>query len=209
MNNQVTIAPDELGNVIRVSKNNSDYGHVRLTQDRVIITVNGWVKNSNVSALLHGTVEDLQIIGIADKETLPGKIIIRESVDPFSKNDPDRDLKIAGETGVICCSHGEPIYRKSFYDPSGTQEDDLVPHTNGDAIREAQALSSPNSDGIKKKAEEISKQQLEDIKKNINEEVTNETTEEVTEEVTKDETLEEVTAPQEEVVEEVDDSFEL
>ncbi len=33
---KVNIQPDELGNVIRVSKNNPEYGHVRITQDRVV-----------------------------------------------------------------------------------------------------------------------------------------------------------------------------
>ena len=33
--NKVQIMPDELGNVVRQSKNNTDFGYVRLQQDKV------------------------------------------------------------------------------------------------------------------------------------------------------------------------------
>ena len=55
-------------------------------------------------------------------------------------SDPDRDLKVAGETGIICCTaDGEPIYRTTFYDVTGEQADTFIPHANGDAIRQANA----------------------------------------------------------------------
>jgi|3_EtaG_2_1085321.scaffolds.fasta_scaffold80595_2 hypothetical protein len=145
MPNKIMVEPDDSGNVIRISKNNPIYGHVRLTQDVTAFGVNGWVKSSTRSTLIHGTVEDLETVGIADMKELSGKIVIREQTEPFSSNEPDRDLKIAGDTGVICCKDGEPIYRKTFYDASGLQEDDLVAHTNGDAIREAQGGGSSKS----------------------------------------------------------------
>lgn len=140
---KVTIAPDEMGNVIRVSQKNPEYGHVRLVQETVGYTVNGWVKKQSRSTLLHGTVEDLKSVGIQDMTELPGQIVIRESVEAFSTDDSDRDLKIAGDTGIVCCKlnhdtgEEQPIYRRSFYDPTNAQTDELVPHTNSDAIREA------------------------------------------------------------------------
>tara|TARA_R110002020_G_scaffold29744_1_gene93843 strand:+ start:2247 stop:2870 length:624 start_codon:yes stop_codon:yes gene_type:complete len=151
MPNKIMVEPDDSGNVIRVSKNNPVYGHVRLSQDVTAFGVNGWVKSSTRSTLIHGTVEDLETVGIADMKELSGNIIIREQTEPFSSTDPDRDLKIAGDTGIICCKDGEPIYRKTFYDATGLQVDDLVAHTNGDAIREAQSggaskSMSPNLD---------------------------------------------------------------
>ena len=45
MQNQVNIQADDMGNVVRLSKNNSDYGFIRLTQDRVIINSNNFVNN--------------------------------------------------------------------------------------------------------------------------------------------------------------------
>lgn len=140
MQNKVTIVPDDNGNVIRQSKNNEEYGYVRVTQEAVQYGVNGWVNRKVRSALILGKMDDLKEIGLGKMESLPGKIVIKESTDPFNANEPDRDLKIAGETGIICCTaDGEPIYRTSFYDASGSLQDELVPHSNGQAIREANA----------------------------------------------------------------------
>jgi len=140
MQNKVTVVPDDNGNVIRQSKNNEEYGYVRVTQEAVQYGVNGWVNRKVRSALILGKMDDLKEIGLGKMESLPGKIVIKESTDPFNANEPDRDLKIAGETGIICCTaDGEPIYRTSFYDASGSLQDELVPHSNGQAIREANA----------------------------------------------------------------------
>ena len=149
---KVTIVQDELGNVIRISKNNPDYGHVRLTQDAVTYTATGWVKKQSRSTLLHGEVEDLKAVNIQKKKTLPGCIYIVEQFEGFSTDNPDRDLKVAGLTGIILKGTntvtGEvdaPIYRKSFYDVTGTMEDVLVPHTNGQEIREANSDKTMNA----------------------------------------------------------------
>tara|TARA_R110002020_G_scaffold36503_5_gene109790 strand:+ start:4836 stop:5438 length:603 start_codon:yes stop_codon:yes gene_type:complete len=200
MQDKVTIAPDDAGNIIRVSTNNSEYGYVRVTQENVAFTATGWVKKSVRGALIHGTVEDLKDIGIAKKKSLPGNIVITESTKPFSADDPDRDLKIAGNTGVVCCSHGEPIYRKSFYDQSGLQEDTLIPHTNGEDIKEAQGTESVAGNADKEEhGVTMTPEQLAEIKEGIDEEVEENKEEEVDEEPV-EETVEE---------EEKDDSFEL
>ena len=138
MQNQVTIVADDNGNVIRQSKNNAEYGYVRVIQDAVQYGSNGWVNRKTRSALILGKMEDLKEIGLDTMDSLPGRIVVKESTEPFSQTDPDRDLKIAGSTGIICCtSDGEPIYRTTFYDATGDQLDELKAHANGDAIREA------------------------------------------------------------------------
>lgn len=142
MNSKVQIIPDELGNVVRQSKNNSEFGYVRLQQDRVTYGSTGWIKRSQVSTLLHGKMDDFDAIGIKDQTELTGKIIIREQTEPFSANDPDRDLKYAGDTGIVCCAYGEPIYRKTFFVTDLAAEDVFVAHTNGDAIREANGIAT-------------------------------------------------------------------
>ena len=142
MQGQVKILADDMGNVIRQSSNNAEYGHVRLQQQRVTFSNTSWVRNSNVTALIHGKVEDLQALNLNANDSLPGKIIIKESLEPFSNNDPDRDLKYAGETGIICCVDGQPIYRKTFFVPDVNAQDVLVAHDNGDAIREANGQST-------------------------------------------------------------------
>jgi len=205
MQNQVKIAPDELGNVIRVSKNNSDYGHVRITYNSVGFSASGWVNPVNLSALIHGKVEDLNDIGIAKMETLPGKIYVREQFEAFSEVDPNRDLKIAGDTGVVCVGTdtdtGEidcPIYRKTFYDQTGTVSDILIPHTNSDSIKKANATKSA-ADGadVSQNNVTITDEALANIKKGIDEEETVE------------ETQEETIVNEEETIVDEEESFEL
>jgi hypothetical protein len=142
MQSKVNILADDMGNVIRQSSNNSEYAYVRLQQDRVTFGNNGWVKKSSISTLLHGKLEDLQSLDLKANATLPGKLIIKEQLEPFSNNDPDRDLKYAGDTGIICCVDGQPIYRKTFYVVDETAQDVLIAHNNGDAIREANGTST-------------------------------------------------------------------
>ena len=133
---------DDMGCVIRVSQTNPEYGFIRLQQQRVQFTSGGWVKATNISTLLHGKVEDLESLNFQANQEIPGKIVIKEQTEPFSPNDPDRDLKYAGSTGVICCAYGEPIYRKTFFTTNVEESDVLIAHTNGDAIREANGIST-------------------------------------------------------------------
>ena len=136
--NQVEIVPNEHGAKIRVSKNNPEYAHVLLVQNKTWIAPSGWVRKRRMSTLINGKVEDLKEIGLNKMKYLPGQIVIKEQLEPFScSSDQDRDIKYAGDTGVICCKDGEIIYRKCFYDASMTDTDVFVQHTNGDAIREA------------------------------------------------------------------------
>lgn len=160
MTNKVEIIADELGNNIRISKNDPQYAHVRLQQSRTMFGTNGWVKKSVVSTLLHGKTEELVELDLNNLKELNGKIIIREQLVPFNENDPERDYKIAGDTGVICCVDGQPIYRKTFFVPDTKAEDELIAHNNGDAIRQANA--SKNTDSIAKIKNNIQNQKVED-----------------------------------------------
>ena len=205
-NGKVTIVPDEHGNVIRVSKNNPEYGHIRLTQEKLGISTTNWVRNQSKSTLIHGTVEDLQATGIADKKELPGQIITREQLTPFSNENPDRDLKIAGETGIICVGintdTGEvdvPIYRKTFYSMDLSENDILVPHTNSNEIREANGSDS--------KKVTISKEKLEEMTQEVEEEEKPKTTRRNKKDKTEEIEEIEETSPEEVEVEE--NSFEL
>jgi hypothetical protein len=61
---------------------------------------------------------------------------------PFNAKNPERDLKIAGETGIICSVAGAPIYRKTVYSASANAEDVLIKHDNVDQLRAAYAAKS-------------------------------------------------------------------
>ena len=139
----VKIDADELGNVIRQSSKNPDYGFIRLTQKRRIIGANNFVNVKQLSTLIHGKIEDLEETGLQHTKEINGKIYIIEQTTPFNEENPDIDLKMAGTTGIVCAtSDGEPIYRKTFYSEDENVSDTLVPHANGDAIREANGTSA-------------------------------------------------------------------
>jgi len=132
----VTVVADKNGNVINVSQNNPDYGYVRVEQQSIQINEQGWLKSVKKSTLLKGKMKDLLEAGYREGTQIPGKIIIKESLTPFNDENPDRDLKIAGQTGVICRVDDQPIYRQSFYTTNLNAWDELMGHNNTDEIRD-------------------------------------------------------------------------
>jgi len=145
----VVIVKDDMGNTIRISKNNPEYAHVRLSQERSWLSAMGWFTKRNVTTLIHGKTDEIKASGIGRMKKLPGNIRIVEQLTPFNESNPDRDLKYAGDTGVVCCQDGQPIYRRTFYDATAQLEDELIAHTNSDAIREA------NSNSVNLESDEI------------------------------------------------------
>ena len=194
---KVRVTPDDQGNVIRVSKNNPEYGCIRLEQSRVVFSTNGWVNNKKVSALLQGEIESLQSLAFTADTELAGKIVVREQTVAFNSKDPDRDLKMAGDTGVVCCRYGEPIYRKTFFVTNEEEADIFIAHTNAQDIKDANGGSKG----------ELSQSELEDIMtKSDKKKSKAEKNAEITMEDVKEEVVEE---PQEEVVEMENETFEL
>lgn len=133
----VTVVGDASGNVITVSKNNPEYGYVRLEQTHVNISDRGWLKLSKRSALIQGKVSDLVTANFVAHSPIPGKIIVMESHEPFNEKDPSRDLKVAGQSGVVCRVGDQPIYRQTFYTTDETAQDVLIQHDNSEEIKEA------------------------------------------------------------------------
>ena len=142
-NGSINVVADDMGNIIRVSKNNPEYGHIRLEQRQVTFNTQGWVQNKTRSTLIQGKLDDLNELGINEDTVLSGNIVILEQTSPFNAKDPERDLKMAGDTGVTCkrlnyeTGEEEPIYRRTVYDQTGQMQDTLIPHTNSNEIREA------------------------------------------------------------------------
>lgn len=136
--NSVKVVADELGNVVRVSQNNPEYGVVRVVQDAVQF-VNGWMRKKEKSALIPGFVEDLESLNWTDGQELSGQIIVKESLEPFNENDPDRDLKYAFAGGPLCVYDDQPIYRRTFFTMDMNDTDEYIQHTNVSEIREAGA----------------------------------------------------------------------
>lgn len=146
---KVKVVADKNGNIINVSPNNPDYGYIRVEQQTIQINEQGWLKNVKRTALIKGKMEDLLQTGYREGTELPGKLIVKESLNPFNEENPDKDLKIAGATGVICRVDDQPIYRQTFYTTNPNAWDETFSHTNTDEIRdvmtaqrEMQALAS-------------------------------------------------------------------
>ena len=132
----VTVTADEDGNVVGVSENNPDYGYIRVETISTQIDNEGWLKNVKRSALIKGKVTDLVEVGYKEFDEIPGRIVVRESLEPFNPENPDKNLKIAGNTGIICRVHDEPIYRQTFFTSNLNDVDELIMHTNKEEIKE-------------------------------------------------------------------------
>lgn len=136
---KVVVKADDLGNVIGVSKNNPEYGYVKIQQSTIQINDQGWLRPVVRTALIKGKVEDLLNCDFQPEQVLPGKIIVRESLIPFNNDNPDRDLKIAGDTGIICRLDDQPIYRQTFYTQNVNAVDEFIMHTNTNEIKDVLA----------------------------------------------------------------------
>lgn len=139
MKSKVTVTADKVGSIISVSKNNPEWGHIRVEQNRMSVDDNGFSRLTRHSALIACAVADLVTFGFTAGQELSGNIIVRESVTPFDKTNPERDLKIAGSTGVICMFGDKPIFRKNFYAENPSKMDETLEHTNQQEIQEARA----------------------------------------------------------------------
>jgi hypothetical protein len=150
MNSNVTVVADATTNsVINQSANNPEYGFVRLQQTRTQIDENGFLRRRSFSSLIHGPLTLLKASGFYAGQILPGNIIIKEAMTPFNKNTPERDLKIAGETGIVCRVNGEPIYRKTYYSASASSVDVTIEHDNIDELRNAYDLQASKVSAVK------------------------------------------------------------
>ncbi len=138
--NKVKVVADELGNVVRVSTNNPEYASIRVEQSTFSFS-KGWMRKKARTAFIPGVTEELsemaKQMNLKDGYELSGQIIIKESLEPFNAEDPDRDIKFAGDTGVSCKFEDQVIYRKTYYTESKNEEDELIAHTNIDEIRAA------------------------------------------------------------------------
>jgi hypothetical protein len=152
---KVKVVSDENKNVLFVSENNPDYGWLFVEQVATQIE-NGWLRNVRRKARIMGKISDLQELGYTADTELPGKIIVKESFTPFNLENPDRDLKIAGTTGVICRLDDQPIYRQTFYTTNENLQDELIHHNNNLEIKEVMnAQKSVNILNIKKVSDKI------------------------------------------------------
>jgi len=138
MDSKVVVLKDETtGLVVNVSNGNPEYGYVKVQQIRTVIDDNGFLRRKPVTALIPGTLQELQDSNFYAGQQLDGKIVIEESLSPFNNKTPERDLKVAGETGIVCRLGGMPIYRRTKFSLVSNVSDELIKHDNVDELRAA------------------------------------------------------------------------
>lgn len=141
------VADATTGAVINLSANPL-YGYVKLEQKRSIVDDNGFLRVKPVSTLLHSTVAELEASGFYKGQELPGQIVIQERLTPFNEKAPQKDLKVAGSTGIVCTLEGQPIYRRTLYTAVSNATDTLIKHDNVSQLRDAYAAQSGKSSAI-------------------------------------------------------------
>ena len=141
MNSKVIVLADEITNsVINVSEK-PEWGYLRVQQMKFVTDEKtGFLRARNVTALVPALIEELQLAGFYAGQQLDGKIVIEESLTPFNKKNPERDLKVAGETGIVCTLGGQAIYRRTKFSFDATATDTLIKHDNVEELRAAYAV---------------------------------------------------------------------
>lgn len=135
---KVLIVASQEGVVVRQNENKKDWGFIRVQQTAVTLE-GGFRRESKRSALITGLMVDLLKDGYKAGQELKGQIIVKESTTPFNAENPDGDLKLAGESSVPCTIGGMPIYRKSEFTSNMDAHDTLIAHDNGAEIKAVQA----------------------------------------------------------------------
>lgn len=136
---KVTVTEDKNGNIVTISENNPEFGYIKVEQIATQIA-NGWLRQVKRTAIINGKVDDLLEAKFKDGQELPGKIVVIESFNAFNPENPDRDLKIAGDTGIICRVDDQPIYRQSVYTVNDQAQDEFIMHDNTDEIKEVAVI---------------------------------------------------------------------
>lgn len=139
MNSKVRVTADSAGKIVVASLNNPDWGYIRVEQDKVVIDEAGFARKRTLSALIYGNTAELHSFGWSAGMELEGTIVAKDSLVPFNKKDPEKDLKIAGKTEIVCTLKGQPIYRKTFYRQNSDAKDEVIQHDNSSEIKAAMA----------------------------------------------------------------------
>jgi len=138
---KVKVVADEFGSVVSISPNNPEYGYIRVEQDCPVFNSKGWFDFKKRCAIIPGKTEELKRAVHAGffkaGNELPGKIVVKEQLEPLMESNHDFGLKRAGANGPILLFEDQMIYRRAFYTENLTETDVLIQHTNIDEIKSA------------------------------------------------------------------------
>jgi len=133
--NSVKITSNSEGYVIHTSKN-PNYGYVIVAQESLVIK-DSFMTKRRLTALIHGTITLLESRDFQEGEELPGKIVIKEQTIPFKGIELTNQIKIAGDTAVVCKLDDSVIFRRTVFTSDLDDKDVLVQHDNIEEILEA------------------------------------------------------------------------
>ena len=133
------------GLVVHPSPNNAKYGYIRVIQEKTVFE-GSFGKVVTESALVLGKLKDLHSFGWKEGQELEGQVVTKEAIEPFSSGYPDKNLKVAGKTGVVCTVEGQPIYRKNFYTLDPAVRDVVIKNDNIQEIKQKQAELEESSE---------------------------------------------------------------
>lgn len=136
------------GRVVQ-STRNANVGYIRVVQHKLKTGCsNAFIKYGQESALVLGSMKDLEALNWEDGQEIPGKIVTREQSKPFNTDPRYRhlDLKKDPVTDVVCKIGGQPIYRKNFYTCDLEASDVFIEHDNRDEIISARTKVSTEND---------------------------------------------------------------
>ncbi len=138
---KVKVVADEFGSVVSISPNNPDYGYIRVEQDCPVFNSKGWFDFKKRCAIIPGKTEELKRAVHAGffkaGNELPGKIVVKEQLEPLMESNPDFGLKRAGANGPVLLFEDQMIYRRAFYTENLNETDVLIQHTNIEEVRTA------------------------------------------------------------------------
>jgi hypothetical protein len=121
MKNSVKVAVHpETKAVITPSKNNPEYGTIRLEETGLRFS-KGFVNGMKRSAFIRGKIKDLA--SFAEGMELPGTIVAKESLTPWYK---DQSPKINPSTKDVILSNGQPVYLQYEYSEDANAQDQLI-----------------------------------------------------------------------------------
>lgn len=122
----VVVKHPETGLVITPSVNKPEFGTIRIDQEASVFT-NGFFAVQKRTAFVRGRITDLESLGLKDGSTLDGKIIRKESFEPFYEN---QEPKINPQTNEVILTDGRPTYLEFVYTEDKDASDHWVAESN-------------------------------------------------------------------------------
>lgn len=140
------------GQVVVPSENKPEYGYIRVESVMPMFDeTTGFMRNEVRSALVKGTVKDLQSLNWTEGQELEGKIAILETTEPrYDGQEPkragsDKDAEGNPTAEILVDSQGRKIYRDGVYTLNTDKADVLIDHVNKQTAAAKAAKAAANA----------------------------------------------------------------